>query len=1231
MPITSAQVSGMIGGQQAMFGNFASYSQQISPMQMGGMPTYSNPMQGAGAAFQPPAPPAFDELHTGMNVGASAVSAMGNIGVPALGAAATLGGMFLPGAAGAALRMTDPFSMGLGGFMRASGLRAGGAGVMSNLGRIASGGVGSIARAGFAGMGGAMAGAALPMALWGGASYVAGQATEGAQFQNQVHGILQNQFRFRNPSSTTGYGFDREGASQVSDLIRTMGHQDMMTSPQELLRVMKQGTNMGLFKTVQDVKEFKTRFTGMVSALKEISSAMSTTLEGAMPFLAEARRMGFWTPQDVAGRAVSVRSTALNTGLSVAQTQQMMTQGATMARSIGALGAHGALGMQRSLDVVGGSLRSGAVSEAMLSEATGGLMGQEAVQGMAGALQAGATRFARSRRARWLLASLGGKDFKGLDEGALGQLTSGRMTLGDIRGSAERNINREGRFNFVMNEEELRGQLLEKGPEAGIGFVKALVGGSLYGQGARDKYLTRRMFQRVLGLDARQADVAAQQARSMTQIMEQNMARGQADLDQQERNRDEIMNHSWEGYKRKFAQWWDSHIKDPIQKTGAEIAKGITNFWERSADKLWGRAPAGLRLRGYDSGMIRALQANVMGDHSLMGRTFASEQQMASITGNFGNLGAGGGQAFEAFRKLGVQTHLLGGDALKRGLSSGKFLDAGEYFRGTHYAMRADDVKQTQQRVAAAMGHLSSDTAQSLGFANYDVAQQMLGSAREEMGTGDYLRTMTGLRSAMGSNADPMALARRAVQEIRAGRLGGKGLKGLVGGDTDQAAFRLAAAQGGGLRQSRAGIDFSGLPDDVRMVMQRGGYAAEKALGDRTEAEAAKLGSLLGGDDVARYMPSQAGMLGALTARQFSGTGKAKIADDPKAAIMRLAQRDDAVGQTFKQITSLFSSSKPEDHKRAYDLMGQLSSGALGELTDGESAVLVELGDQRSPHRKDFIKSLGTMGTIQSWRNSLGAKEVLDRRSRRFATALAERGVTESVISAFDDIRQKGEKQGKLGGILRSILGGNLSQTDYWGKMRQITEIAAGADPKQINRAIAAISGMKGSEVFTTALGAAASGGQAVESLTGNLKQQSSAFSNVFAPIMGEGVSASELRTLREGKQGDIADLTKRLLGSSTGEFRKWGQQYIEAFRTKNESKLMELGVQGAEMQAISTYGTKDTKLGGWEAGMHAGRKGSTEGMHDELVHIRDLLKDIRDHSKTQGVGNIDEKPEAGR
>src|SRR5512137_490392 len=146
MPISSHQVAGLIGGQQAMFGNFASYAQQISPGGgQGPMPTYPNPMAGVGTG--PATPFEADPMSPG-EFGTRALSAAGNIGLPALGTAAMIGGSFLPGGLGRAIGGLDPLSAGLGGFARGAGLRAGGQGIMANLGRIASGGIGGIARAG---------------------------------------------------------------------------------------------------------------------------------------------------------------------------------------------------------------------------------------------------------------------------------------------------------------------------------------------------------------------------------------------------------------------------------------------------------------------------------------------------------------------------------------------------------------------------------------------------------------------------------------------------------------------------------------------------------------------------------------------------------------------------------------------------------------------------------------------------------------------------------------------------------------------------------------------------------------------------------------------------------------------------------------------------------------------------------------------------------------------------
>ena len=290
MPITSHQAAGMIGGQQAMFGNFASYSQQISPYNPGIAPTYANPMAGAGGAMSPPPPPTASPMS--QSIGPSVMSSAAGMAMPAMMGIGMVGSM-AGGRVGSAFSMLDPMSAGLMGASHATGIGFGKAGMLSRagwsnfaggLGRVAAGGVGNIARVGMAGLGGAAAYAAPVMALAAAGKYIGGQMVQGAQFENQVHGQLQQQFRHVNPQARTGFGFSREQSGSIADMLQDMGAKDMMTNAQELRRVMGGTIQMGMMKAVQDVKEFKSRFKKTVGALKEIAETMNTTLEGAMPF-----------------------------------------------------------------------------------------------------------------------------------------------------------------------------------------------------------------------------------------------------------------------------------------------------------------------------------------------------------------------------------------------------------------------------------------------------------------------------------------------------------------------------------------------------------------------------------------------------------------------------------------------------------------------------------------------------------------------------------------------------------------------------------------------------------------------------------------------------------------------------------------------------------------------------------------------------------------------------------
>ena len=624
MPVYSDQIGGMIAQQNQMFAGYGSYAAGFSPQGPMGMPAWGGPQS------------SFEEMP--YTAGTKAMGAAHSIMPAAIGMGTLAGSMLLPGALGRAVGNLDPFQAALGGFGRASGITRGiaGQGIMdsigtmgANIGKIGAGGFGNVMRAGITGLGGAAMAAALPMAGMAAISHAGGQMVEGAQYTQQVQRSLSNNFRFLNNQSATGFGFSREQSKDIADTMRQMGSKDIMSSPGEMLKLMEQGVQGGMFRAVQDAKAFKEKFKEMTKSLKEIAKTFNTTMEGAMPFLTEARRMGFWTPSDVMRLATPTQAAAINTGQSVAQVQAMQQQGAAMARQVGAQGTAGAAGITNTMSMVGGAVRSGVISERQLSELTGGLQGDQAVNAYAGQIQASSTRFAASRQARWLLAATANKDMTGLDAGKVGLLASGRIGVDRIRGMAEKNIQGRG-AEFVMGEEEMRGDLLKMGVEGQAGFLKGIVGKHLYGESGMDKLISRKLIQRYTGGDAKQADAMKQMMLNLDQVKRDNMRRSEANADELSREQDRMMDDSYEGLKRKISKWWDTKVNEPFKQVGSDLNKRLGDAWEDLSNRVWGRAPRGLRNMGITGAGVSAMQASAGGDVRAMHRMFASEAEIGA-------------------------------------------------------------------------------------------------------------------------------------------------------------------------------------------------------------------------------------------------------------------------------------------------------------------------------------------------------------------------------------------------------------------------------------------------------------------------------------------------------------------------------------------------------------------------------------------------------------------------
>jgi len=1177
MPVYSGQTSGMISQQNQMFAGYGSYAGTFSPGAPPGMMNYGEPnsQQGPYGGAYPTFPTA--QYEAGQHV-------LGGIhaALPTAIGAATFAGAFLPGFVGTSIGRLDPFQAALSGFGRASGVSRGiaGMGVMdsigtmgANIGRIGAGGVGNVFRAGLTGIGGAAAASFLPLAGLAAVQHATGQMAEGAQFTGQVQRTLGQNFRFLNPQSQTGYGFSREQGAEIADTIRTMGNKDIMSSPQEMLRIMNQSIQGGLFRPVQDAKAFQEKFKEVVAAVKEIAKTFNTTLEGAMPFLQEGRRMGFWTPADIQRMAGSTLGTAKITGLSVAQVQQMQQQGADMARQVGAVGATGARGMTGSLGLVGGAIRGGVLSEQALSDMTGGLTGSDAIQAFAGQLQASATRFSASGTGRWLLAGLAGKDMRHLDKGKLAMLASGQISAGDLRGMAEKNVQGRGAA-FRMGEEEMRGDLLEMGFEGQAGFLKGLVGDRLYGKSDMDKYVTRRLIQRFTGGTSKEADAKAEMLRNMEQTLRENKQNSEALFDQKARDQKELMDHSYEGLKRKVTLWWKSNIDDPLQEVGSKLSEDIGDTVESFSDKFWGRSPRALRNMGITSGMARAMRAGAFGDLKTERNTFASKQEMIDL---FGKPQSGA-----------VQERLL---STPGGRDSAK-----------GYAL-----------LDATSGSLSAERAKALGYSSQDAASKGLATISEAWGTPGIIDALEASKSESAfSRGGDVVAAMSASKYVSA-----EAKKQFLGITAAQQEARVIASASLNIRK-RGRLQTSEEAERVRKSVGLGSgqddNTTEQKINERWDTALNKLGG-----DYVTQSPEERGyglkgiiwglkgnVRGVFEQLNDFGFGNNTLGNDvllgsfvragtkvgtsnPKADVHKLMTSED--GEQFKGILGKLGRGDVEEASVEAAKLASKYYGKEGE--EGKHKILNDIA------HKENIEAYTELGKMQQARSTLQRDDTFQKRLGQVKSSLESHGDLAGVM--------EGLTGAGLGGLADLIGKGNVGQSAPDIVNAAMAAVEGVTDPKQLARAAALLkeSGAVGAGFIEQAIGGRAHKLSISKSLKGH-----------------RGISATDLDYVGKSLLGRefTPDELKKSLGSKGGEYIKHfvageiSTKHIDA----QQGKILEEFLQGRRHGDGGVYSAVDkiTKAhmvgalgGGAEGARTLAGRGTLPGIHTTLLDILSAVK----------------------
>jgi hypothetical protein len=152
----------------------------------------------------------------------------------------------------------------------------------------------------------------------------------------------------------------------VRDLSQEMG-----TTQQDVQGLIQQMGQQRMFQTTRSVREFKEKFREVLSAVKEVAQATSSTLDETMQTFGELRQQGFYTTADIKAAAAKQQSREMSTGIARGQLAAIGQVGAQQARARGMRGRYGAEMFQRSVAGVSMGLRSGAISEEAVEEMGG--------------------------------------------------------------------------------------------------------------------------------------------------------------------------------------------------------------------------------------------------------------------------------------------------------------------------------------------------------------------------------------------------------------------------------------------------------------------------------------------------------------------------------------------------------------------------------------------------------------------------------------------------------------------------------------------------------------------------------------------------------------------------------------------------------------------------------------------------------------------------------------------
>lgn len=710
--------------------------------------------------------PQMSAYGASQNPGASGIygeqlaMSMANAGRTTMG----LGAMGL-GIAGAMTGMPlDPFSAALSGGRMAFGAARGlGMGMMGGLG---------------AGLAGAAVGALPFYAASQVAGIYGGAFTGGMTQQAALNSTLRNNFNFQGGQGTMGRGFSQSQMGGIGAMVSSELRQNPFTSSQELNQLISGGAESGMFTAVRDVQQFSQRFRSMLDGLKKIQKELGGTLSDAMAFSRGATQVGIFSSQGRVAFAGEMRDAQATTGMNQDQLMGLAAQGSMLSRATGGFGRQGAVGALRTARALGSAVSSGALNSELLSEATGGLTGTDAIQAFTGRMMQQGERFSRTSRGRFSIFAMSNEEGTGLDQGAVDRFLSGDISTGSVMRDAHGRVNKMGRARAMNREGMLRGAMMEQGGLAAqIGVKRLEVGDRVLDQ---SDDLASLVLQRRHGMQRPEAEawiglMRNQGSIAQSELMDRSASKRQTALGQditENRSVEAFMTHLQHGMQ-------EATGVTKVREMGRSFMTRISSLAERALNDVLGVSATTLSTK--DQQAVQRLAMGMASADDVDRLRFSRSSTSSGAVDPFAKP-----MASRALEFLGIHANRSVGEVMEKrgvdlkGMSARQRDDAiraAEMAQGGSVMGRDKAQMEALLKDPAFMGKLTSARLiSSLGGDSGDIYASFKGSSANAVDAALARKGLPG--TGMTPNAASLQLQ---GSNSLFGALGGIGVKGLQG------------------------------------------------------------------------------------------------------------------------------------------------------------------------------------------------------------------------------------------------------------------------------------------------------------------------------------------------------------------------------------------------------------------------------------------------------------------